>query len=259
MSAQLAKLTDLRLLRPSPHRVGDLLPSSPESAIADLINPIEIEIKGRERRAAELRFELTALSSVYYDNRHVRNRREAIDVVANVEPVRTLIGDVARRCSIEVFSAHPGILSDAAMAQSQTQDLELLGRGVRMRAIYQHPVRVNATMRAFLGRLRDAGCEIRTADEIADRIRAPADHPGGQLPVGRTAAGRADHDGGVPGRHRHGRRAHAAGPAVTRAAGPVPVSPGTGVRKPSVPGRGGRDEKRADSERRRHRPILAGE
>ncbi|MFC4066929.1 helix-turn-helix transcriptional regulator [Actinoplanes subglobosus] len=167
---QLTALIELRLLRESPQQPGELLPCGPDSAIADLVNPIEIAIKEQERRAADLRFQLTSLSAVYHESRQDRNRQKAIDVVADVAQVRVLLSDISRQCSVEIFSAHPGVLSEAAIASSQNQDLDLLGRGVRMRAMYQHPVRVNPRMRESLGVLTDAGCQVRTADEIPDRI-----------------------------------------------------------------------------------------
>jgi DNA-binding CsgD family transcriptional regulator len=170
VEAGFAGLMNLHLLRESSATSGQYLPASPEAAMADLVNPIEIEIKERQQRAETLRFQLSALSQAYFKSRQLRNRLEAIDVIDDVGRIRAMLTDTANRCRVEIFSAHPGIFSEVAIAGSLTQDLDLLARGVRMRAIYQHPVRVNGRMREFLGQLTRAGCEVHTTAEIADRV-----------------------------------------------------------------------------------------
>jgi DNA-binding CsgD family transcriptional regulator len=131
---------------------------------------METEIRARQRRAEAIKSELSSLHTAYFDSRRARNRREAIDVIEEVDRVRATLADIARRCTVEVFSAHPGILSELAMAESGPHDAELLGRGVRMRSIYQHPSRVHPRMREFLAGLAQAGAEVRTCEEIPDRI-----------------------------------------------------------------------------------------
>jgi hypothetical protein len=170
VTADFETLLKLRLLRHAPNRVGVLLPTSPDVAIAELVGPIEVEIRDRQRQAEAFKSELSTLQGLYFDSRRARNRREAIDVIEETDGVRATLADIARRCTIEVFSAHPGILSEDAVAESEPNDAELLARGVRMRSIYQHPARVHPRMREFLSGLAQAGAEVRTCEEIPDRI-----------------------------------------------------------------------------------------
>jgi DNA-binding CsgD family transcriptional regulator len=170
VTAGLQALLDLRLLRTTPSRRGLMLPTSPDVAIAELVGPMETEIRDRQQRAEAIKAELSGLHGLYFESRRARNRREAIDVIEDVDRVRATLADLARRCVVEVFSAHPGILSEQAMAGSGPHDAELLARGVRMRSIYQHPARVNPRMREFLAGLAEAGGEARTCEEIPDRI-----------------------------------------------------------------------------------------
>jgi DNA-binding CsgD family transcriptional regulator len=170
VTAGFEALLSLRLLRQAPGREDVLLPVSPDVAIAELVGPMEMEIQAQQRRAGAIKSELSALHRLYFDSRRARNRREAIDVIEEVERVRTTLADIARQCTVDVFSAHPGILSEQAITDSGPHDAELLARGVRMRSIYQHPSRVHPRMRKFLGNLSQAGAEIRTCEEIPDRI-----------------------------------------------------------------------------------------
>ncbi|MFE7530341.1 LuxR C-terminal-related transcriptional regulator [Kitasatospora sp. NPDC057542] len=162
-------LLELRLLHPAPGRPGVLLPSSPQTAMAEFAHPIEAEIKERHQRLEQRKSRLLPLSSVYFEGRKARNVRESFDVVTDVDRVRAVLAQAARACAVEVFSAHPGVFSEQAVESSLPQDLELLRRGVRMRTLYQHPVRTNRPMRELIGTLTAEGCEVRTCEEIHDR------------------------------------------------------------------------------------------
>lgn len=170
VESNLATLIGLSLLREGPDQPDSYVPTSPESAVAVMVNPIESEIKALEQRAEGLKSQMLSLNPLYFESRQARNRREAIDILADIGQVRSALGEATRRCSVEVFSAHPGVFSEGAVEASLTADLEMLGRGVGMRSLYQHPVRVNHLMRDLLGQLGEAGCEIRTCEEISDRI-----------------------------------------------------------------------------------------
>lgn len=170
LAAHFETLLGLRLLRRAPHQGSVVVPASPEVAIAELVGPIELEIRQRQRSVQTLKAELSPLQGLYYDSRRARNSREAIDVIEEVDRIRATLADIARRCTVEVFSAHPGILSEAAIAESVPHDTELMARGVRMRSVYQHSARVHPRMREFLHTLTEAGAEVRTCEEIADRI-----------------------------------------------------------------------------------------
>ncbi|GAA4594777.1 hypothetical protein BJY16_001433 [Actinoplanes octamycinicus] len=55
-----------------------------------------------------------------------------------MDRARSVLSDITGRCKVELFSAHPGIPSEQAMAASFPHDMGILSRGVRMRGIYQH-------------------------------------------------------------------------------------------------------------------------
>ncbi|MEH0927239.1 helix-turn-helix transcriptional regulator [Micromonospora sp. CPCC 205558] len=170
LAEALASLLTLRLLRHAPEEPDVLVANSPDAAVAELVGPLEFEVRQRQRRMEALEATLLAFNPIYFNTRQVRNRREAIDIIDEVDRVRATLAGIARRCSVEVFSAHPGVLSDGAIEESLPKDLEMLARGIRIRTVHQHPVRVHPRMRPFLKELVDAGCDVRTREEITDRI-----------------------------------------------------------------------------------------
>ncbi|GAA2894754.1 LuxR C-terminal-related transcriptional regulator [Streptosporangium fragile] len=184
----LRDLERLHLLRPAPGQASVLVPSSPEAAIAGLVTPIEMKIMEWEKRTEGLKSQLLALNPAYFESRQARNGREAIDVLTDADEVRAVLTRAGRKCSAEVFSAHPGSFSGEAIGNSLPHDVELLACGVKVRSLYQHPVRVNPVMRDFLARRTEAGCEVRTCGEIPDSIvifdREVAFIPGGSEPGG---------------------------------------------------------------------------
>jgi DNA-binding CsgD family transcriptional regulator len=163
-------LIELKLLYHCVDDLDSLLPTSPDAAAAQLMSPIEQEIRQLEGKARESRSRILSLRSLYFENRQQRNRREAIDVINGVERVRWMLSDASRTCSVEVFAAHPGIFSKQAVEASLKADIQLLARGVHMRSLFQHPARVNPLMRELMDQLTAAGCKVRTCEEITDRI-----------------------------------------------------------------------------------------
>jgi DNA-binding CsgD family transcriptional regulator len=167
--AGLETLLELNLLRQAIDEPDVFIPSSPDSAVAELVDPIESEAQALKHRAETLRTKLLPLRPLYFESRQSRNRREAIDIIESIDQVRLMLSEMARNCTVEVFSAHPRIFSQQAIEVALPNDLNLVKRGVRMRSLFQHPVRVNTPMREMLAQLGHAGAEIRTCDEIPDR------------------------------------------------------------------------------------------
>ncbi|MEU6232281.1 LuxR C-terminal-related transcriptional regulator [Kitasatospora sp. NPDC047058] len=165
-----AALSALHLLRPAPDGSPELIATNPELAAAELIGPINAELQARQQQAAQVRTELLGLVPFYYEMRRERSSAEAIDVMENPDDVRAMFQELAGNCRTEVFSAHPGIGSVEGLTDALTRNLELLERGVRMRALYQHTVRVNPAMQHYASRLTASGCELRTDNEIVDRV-----------------------------------------------------------------------------------------
>ncbi|MFF7231776.1 LuxR C-terminal-related transcriptional regulator [Streptomyces sioyaensis] len=169
--------------------MGAHVPASPDSAAAELLGPIELEIKELEHYAGDLKAQVHSLKAMYFESRRKRNRREAVDVIQGPDRVQSMLNEYSRTCSSEVLSAHPGTVSPKYFETWLPQDRGFLARGIRVRALFQHPVRVSPDMRELLEGLSRAGCEVRTGDEISDWI-VIFDHETAFIPS-RTANGGA--------------------------------------------------------------------
>ncbi|MFI6153754.1 hypothetical protein ACIBCA_13760 [Kitasatospora sp. NPDC051170] len=166
--AALAALLELRLLHGT--GPGRWVPASPEAAVAELVGPLEQEIHERRMRAERTRAMLLPLQSTYFEARRDRGRGVAIELLHDVEQVRSMLGEVSRACSEEVFVSQPTALSEETLVDSRPRDLQLLDRGVRMRALYPHVVLASPVVQMHFTRMSEAGSEIRTVGEVIDRL-----------------------------------------------------------------------------------------
>ncbi|WP_052706645.1 response regulator transcription factor [Streptomyces rubellomurinus] len=166
--AALAALLELRLLHGT--GPGRWVPASPEAAVAELVGPLEQEIHERRMRAERTRAMLLPLQSTYFEARRDRGRGVAIELLHDVEQVRSMLSEVSRACSEEVFVSQPTALSEETLVDSRPRDLQLLDRGVRMRALYPHVVLASPVVQMHFTRMSEAGSEIRTVGEVIDRL-----------------------------------------------------------------------------------------
>jgi hypothetical protein len=94
-----------------------------------------------------------------------------LDIVTVPEEVRVLLAEGAANSTDEVVSMQPGSGRPAEeLAEAQSRDLQLLGRGVRMRVLYQHAARFDTPTRENAETLIESGAEIRTAGALFGRM-----------------------------------------------------------------------------------------
>lgn len=164
-------LIDLRLLRPMPGRREILVPISPDAAAADLVGPTEQQIRQLQQLAAEARSGMLALLPAYFESRRQRDQREAIDVISDVELLRTMLDDQGARCTTDVMTAQPGGARPAdRLNRARPRTLDRLGQGIRVRHLYQHTVRNDLATAAYIRTVSAAGAEVRTTDQLIDRV-----------------------------------------------------------------------------------------
>ncbi|WP_441251387.1 hypothetical protein [Kitasatospora sp. McL0602] len=161
-------LTRLRLLHAS--GPGRWVPASPQAAVAELVGPLEMEIHRKQLQAERARSMLLPLQSVYFEARQGRGQGVAIELLHDVEQVRSMLGEVSRTCSEEVFVSQPSALTQETLVDSRPRDLQLLERGVRMRTLYPHVVLANPVVQQHFAKMAELGSEIRTANEVIDRL-----------------------------------------------------------------------------------------
>ncbi|BAJ29743.1 MULTISPECIES: putative LuxR family transcriptional regulator [Kitasatospora] len=168
IAAARGQLAGLRLLRPS--GPGRWVPASPEAAAAELVGPLELEIRRRRLEAERTRTLLRPLRSLYAEAHRERGRSAAVELLPEVGQVRALLDEVSRSCAREVLVSQPEALEGATLLDSRPRDLDLLARGVRIRTLYPHVVLASPVVQRHFALMTEAGAEIRTTGEVVDRL-----------------------------------------------------------------------------------------
>ncbi|MFE0514803.1 LuxR C-terminal-related transcriptional regulator [Streptomyces sp. NPDC058964] len=164
-------LTLLRLLQPMPGDPDVLVPVGPDVATADLVSSAEAQIRDLQQAVTDVRSRLMSLTPVYFEGRRLRNRLEAFDVITDQGTVQSMLDHLSAHCRQEVASVAPGGARPGPQLQAaRKSSLSMRERGVAVRTIYQHTARSDLATRAYVRDVTEAGVEVRTADQVIDRI-----------------------------------------------------------------------------------------
>ncbi|WP_328969536.1 LuxR C-terminal-related transcriptional regulator [Streptomyces sp. NBC_00239] len=153
-------LVERRLLlavgTPEAHYVA----ASPDAASDELVHPVAQQARQLRSAADRLRDELTP---VYEGGLARRLRRPAVEELHSVSAVRDQLTRLAAQATFEVLTSQPGGARDEDVLQeAMTRTEELLGRGVRMRTLYQHTAQFSATTTSYVEIVSELGAEVRT-------------------------------------------------------------------------------------------------
>ncbi|MEO3749053.1 LuxR C-terminal-related transcriptional regulator [Streptomyces sp. B6B3] len=163
------RLSVLGLLQPSPG--GGWVAISPESAAESLLAPMEQDILRRRIAMAATREQMHALSGDYLEARSLRSATSSIEIVSDLGNVRSVIDDLARNCtsSVEVLSPG-GAPNEEAMRAALPLDLDVLGRGVRLRMLLQYSARGHRATAQYVETIVRAGAEVRCTSVLPSRM-----------------------------------------------------------------------------------------
>ncbi len=163
------QLSLLGLLQPSPG--GGWVAISPESAAESLLAPMEQDILRRRIAMAATREQLHALSGDYLEARSLRSATSSIEIVRELGTIRSVIDDLARNCtgSVDVLSPGGG-QNEEAMRAALPLDLDVLGRGVRLRMLLQYSARGHRATAQYVETIVQAGAEVRCASVLPSRM-----------------------------------------------------------------------------------------
>ena len=133
---------------------------SPEYASDELAEPAERHARLLRGAADRLRDELTP---AYETGLAQRLGRPAVEELHSVTAVRDQLTKLAARARFEVLTSQPGgARAEEVLRESMMRTEELLGRGVRMRTLYQHTAQFSATTAAYVEIVSGLGAEVRT-------------------------------------------------------------------------------------------------
>ncbi|MFI0372494.1 hypothetical protein ACH35V_31910 [Actinomadura sp. 1N219] len=81
------------------------------------------------------------------------------------------IAEAAGRCRKELLTARPGVPRDGGTLRAALErDRHALRRGASIRTLYRHSARHDAATVAYADEITAAGAEVRTHDEVFDRL-----------------------------------------------------------------------------------------
>ncbi|GGZ01280.1 hypothetical protein GCM10010300_51580 [Streptomyces olivaceoviridis] len=162
-------LVDWRLLRELPDRSA-IVAARPDAALAEAMVPLENAITRYRLEVSRTRDEFDRLMSIYL----VAGDHSATEPLTCADDLHDALSGLAGSCTREVLVANPG--KDAvprALRQALWGEMGPRAEvcdGVRVRVMYQHSSRRDATTRAHTSAARRAAAEVRTVGELHDRI-----------------------------------------------------------------------------------------
>ncbi|WP_460399275.1 helix-turn-helix transcriptional regulator [Actinophytocola sediminis] len=161
----------MQLLRYITYPEQRYLPMDPIVATATVLTPKELELLERQAELDKLRNDLKRISLYHRTSQFGVHAGADIGLVKDVEAVRSLLREAATNSSIEVVSMQPGgRRSVQELLEAKERDEEMLGRGVRMRVLYQHTARFDVATREHAETLFTLGAEFRTTESLFSKL-----------------------------------------------------------------------------------------
>lgn len=161
-------LLTYRLLQPSAHDPGLLLPVNPEVAAAELTAPAENRIRELQRGVDESRSALTTLMHTYMDGRQDRDRfKEPLHAIGDDETAQAMISEHVDQCDeLLVAQPHAALVPEAHRTTLRDTLVDALLRGAQVQGVFQHATLVDADTRGFVEDIRRVGADIRITGEV---------------------------------------------------------------------------------------------
>ncbi|WP_223206305.1 LuxR C-terminal-related transcriptional regulator [Streptomyces xanthii] len=161
-------LLDLGLVQRLPD--GTLTPIPPQLAAGARMHTMERAIEEKKNALAAVRAAVAQAQEIYLDS-YGKGESHLIRAVQGAGTISVTLSAAVHACQEELLTAQPGggrpqELLDKALAS----DLEAIERGVSQRTIYQHTIRSHQATLAYVERITGAGGEVRTLDEVFDRL-----------------------------------------------------------------------------------------
>ena len=151
---------------------GDrLLPVNPEVAAARMAEPMEETIRVYREAVDTSRERLLQLMPAYLGRTVSGHVPGGLEIITDAAEVQLMVNQAAAKCSREMMTVQPGGYRDPAVLEAALpQDLAAVHRGVRFRVLYQHTSRTQLSMRSYVAAIVEAGAQVRTADQLAERM-----------------------------------------------------------------------------------------
>ncbi|MFF4579461.1 LuxR C-terminal-related transcriptional regulator [Streptomyces sp. NPDC001389] len=161
----LTELSRLTLVQASAERPGQMRAVSPEIGLADLLAGQEAELAARQAQLAASRAAVSRMVAERAE--HSANHGERLQ---GMDAIQSRLERMGRSATTEVLSSQPGSQRPEDLLASRPADTQALGRGIRMRTLYQDATRNQSHITAYAQWLLSHGSEVRTAPTIPQRM-----------------------------------------------------------------------------------------
>ncbi|MBF9070659.1 LuxR family transcriptional regulator [Streptacidiphilus sp. NEAU-YB345] len=149
---------------------GGLTALAPHAALWGRMEQLEEVIQNRRRALDKLHRTVSRADRVYRES-YSPTGSAMVRVVTGAEAISATLSATVSACQSELLTAQPGGGRPPELLEKALyDDLSALGRGVRQRTVYQHTIRSHAPTLAYAEKIVEAGGEIRTVDEVFDRL-----------------------------------------------------------------------------------------
>lgn len=156
-------LLGLHLLRRAPDNPELLFPVSPETAQAELLSPLDLEITRRQQVIEMLRGQLLVMASAYNEYRPKDASRRAIEMLETRCALWARFEHATLSCgqfSVIAYGSHPPTAD--RLAAVLPMELAMLDRGVTLRILLPHSARHRMALLPYVKEIRAGGGDIRT-------------------------------------------------------------------------------------------------
>lgn len=159
-------LIEMGLLHPDPRDPTMLCPATPSAALAHLLQPITRNVYEQIRRSAALVDSLAPLAAIASEDPNL-----SITVLEGQRLIVAALEEESAVADTEVLTAQPGgHRSPGQIEQGLSNGRAAVGRGARLRHIYQHPARYSAPVRSYLEQMPSDQVQVRTMEQTIDRL-----------------------------------------------------------------------------------------
>ena len=166
-------LQQLGLLRWTEGRRGAVSVISPDSAFDHMTWPVKQAMAHLQQAVESARNTMSELSALYDSGLASRRRGEHIEIVTDLATVRQRLNEFSELAEQEVITSQPGgARPEQILREAMARTQNILGRGVRIRTLYQHTALFSQSTVAYVEKVAPLGAEVRTLGDGFMRLIA---------------------------------------------------------------------------------------
>ncbi|NEC85236.1 helix-turn-helix transcriptional regulator [Streptomyces sp. SID12501] len=182
-------LLELALLHPDPDDMAWLVPTSPQEVMTRLLRGVYEEVSASQGRVGSAVAAFERYNALGEERQYASSgsgtgagsgggpgfgfgfgEGTALRVLDGLARIQTAMDEATQACTTEVLTVQPGgIRREYELSEGLHRALELRGRGVRMRGLYNHVARHGQGLLNYLD-LVGGAAEARTLDEVVERL-----------------------------------------------------------------------------------------